>query len=93
MLADFSWADQAACRDPDKQGLMFPTTGGGVKIAQGICATCPVKGPCGDYALDQRIEHGVWGGMSERERRRILTARRRAARQTRDDESPGRHIA
>ncbi|MBA3983089.1 MAG: WhiB family transcriptional regulator, partial [Acidimicrobiia bacterium] len=41
-----------------------------------ICATCPVSAPCLEYALDNRIEHGVWGGHSERSRRRILKGRR-----------------
>ena len=47
-----------------------------------ICAECPVKAPCLEYAIENRIDHGVWGGCSERERRRIFeaTARRRGAR-------------
>ncbi|MEZ5311676.1 MAG: WhiB family transcriptional regulator [Microthrixaceae bacterium] len=49
-----------------------------------VCATCPVKTQCLEYALANRIDHGVWGGTSERERRRILkrrSAERRAAAQ------------
>jgi WhiB family redox-sensing transcriptional regulator len=57
----------------------FPSDGVGVEIARRICATCPVQGPCLEYALEQRIDHGVWGGCSERERRRILKRRRVAA--------------
>ena len=41
-----------------------------------ICVSCPVKEPCLEYALAHRIDHGVWGGCSERERRRILKRRR-----------------
>ena len=41
-----------------------------------ICAGCPVKTLCLEYALEQRVDHGVWGGASERERRRILKRRR-----------------
>ncbi|MEJ7721580.1 MAG: WhiB family transcriptional regulator [Ilumatobacteraceae bacterium] len=41
-----------------------------------MCGTCPVTEPCLEYALDHRIEHGVWGGHSERSRRRILKSRR-----------------
>jgi WhiB family redox-sensing transcriptional regulator len=48
----------------------------GVEIARRICADCPVKEPCLEYALHNRIEHGVWGGASERERRRIARRRR-----------------
>ena len=43
-----------------------------------ICTDCPVGEQCLEYALEQRIEHGVWGGCSERERRRILKRRRNA---------------
>ena len=57
----------------------FPSDGVGVEIARRICATCPVREQCLEYALAQRIDHGVWGGCSERERRRILKRRRVAA--------------
>jgi len=54
----------------------FPSDGVGVEVARRICADCPVKAPCLEYALENRIDHGVWGGTSERERRRILRRRR-----------------
>lgn len=57
--------------------VFFPSDGVGVEAAKKICETCPVAGPCLEYALDQRIDHGVWGGTSERQRRRILRARRK----------------
>ncbi|HEY1826569.1 MAG TPA: WhiB family transcriptional regulator [Acidimicrobiales bacterium] len=41
-----------------------------------MCAECPVASPCLEYALENHIDHGVWGGASERERRRILRRRR-----------------
>ena len=47
-----------------------------VEQARKVCADCPVKEPCLEYALTHRIDHGVWGGASERERRRILRRRR-----------------
>ena len=56
----------------------FPSDGVGVEVARRICETCPVKAPCLEYALEHRIDHGVWGGCSERERRRILKRRRLA---------------
>ena len=56
--------------------MFFPSDGVGVDRARKICTDCPVTEMCLDYALDQRIEHGVWGGCSERERRRILKRRR-----------------
>jgi WhiB family redox-sensing transcriptional regulator len=48
-----------------------------VDAARRVCADCPVKTECLEYALANRIDHGVWGGTSERERRRILKARAR----------------
>jgi len=57
----------------------FPSDGVGVEVARRVCATCDVKSLCLEYALANRIEHGVWGGCSERERRRILKRRREAA--------------
>jgi WhiB family redox-sensing transcriptional regulator len=56
--------------------VFFPSDGVGVEIAKKICSTCPVQERCLEYALGQRIDHGVWGGTSERQRRRILKARR-----------------
>jgi WhiB family redox-sensing transcriptional regulator len=47
-----------------------------VDVARKICQDCAVRGPCLEYALVNRIDHGVWGGTSERERRRILRQRR-----------------
>jgi hypothetical protein len=49
-----------------------------VEEAQGVCAGCSVREECLEYALKHNIEHGVWGGTSERERRRIARRRRQA---------------
>lgn len=54
----------------------FPSDGAGVDVARKICADCPVRESCLEHALAHRIDHGVWGGCSERERRRILKRRR-----------------
>jgi WhiB family redox-sensing transcriptional regulator len=56
--------------------VFFPSDGIGVQSAQKICAECPAQAPCLEYALANRVDHGVWGGTSERERRRILRRRR-----------------
>lgn len=76
---DATWMSEAKCRElpPD---TFFPASGAGTETARKICADCPVKGPCLEYALDNRIEHGVWGGASERERRRIARRRRTSSR-------------
>jgi WhiB family redox-sensing transcriptional regulator len=58
--------------------VFFPSDGTGVQEAVAICAGCPVKSPCLEYALANRIQHGVFGGESERSRDRILRQRRRA---------------
>lgn len=73
-----SWMANGACRAFDP-AMFFPSDGVGVDRARRICATCEVKGTCLDYALTNRIDHGVWGGTSERERRRILKRRRLTA--------------
>ena len=72
------WMPRGRCRDM-APGTFFPSDGVGVEIARRICADCPVKSPCLEYALRNGIDHGVWGGTSERERRRIARRRRMAA--------------
>jgi WhiB family redox-sensing transcriptional regulator len=72
---DNEWMAQGKCRDMDP-AVFFPNDGIGVQIAQKACSECPVKVPCLEYALANRVDHGVWGGTSERERRRILRRRR-----------------
>ncbi len=71
------WMPRGKCRDlaPD---TFFPSDGLGVQVAQRICAECPVTEECLEYALVNRIDHGVWGGRSERERRRLQRRRRGA---------------
>jgi WhiB family redox-sensing transcriptional regulator len=69
------WMLRARCRGV-APGEFFPSDGVGVERALRVCEGCPVREECLEYALEHRIEHGVWGGASERERRRIL--RRRA---------------
>ncbi|MCP5026575.1 MAG: WhiB family transcriptional regulator [Actinomycetia bacterium] len=59
--------------------LFFPSDGVGVEVAKKVCEACPMQARCLDYALDNRIDHGVWGGTSERQRRRILRSRRLAS--------------
>jgi WhiB family redox-sensing transcriptional regulator len=57
----------------------FPSDGVGVEAAKKLCETCTVKEQCLEYALENRIDHGVWGGTSERQRRRILKKRKIAS--------------
>jgi WhiB family redox-sensing transcriptional regulator len=73
--ADSEWMAGGNCRNYAPE-TFFPSDGVGVEIAKRICAECPVKDLCLEYALANRIDHGVWGGTSERQRRRILKARK-----------------
>jgi WhiB family redox-sensing transcriptional regulator len=72
---DTQWMAEGKCRDMPPS-TFFPSDGLGVQAAQRICGECPVAEACLEYALANRIDHGVWGGRSERERRRILRSRR-----------------
>jgi len=69
------WMLRARCRQLSPSEF-FPSDGVGVDKARQVCAQCPVRSECLEYALTYRIDHGVWGGASERERRRILRRRR-----------------
>lgn len=66
------WTLQAKCRGLEDQ--LFPD-GAAQKQARKICHGCPVRNECLAEALDNRIEWGVWGGMTERERRLLLRQR------------------
>ena len=77
-MDDLDWMPRGLCASLPPS-TFFPSDGAGVEEARKICAGCPVKEQCLEHALEQRIDHGVWGGCSERERRRILK-RRRASR-------------
>ncbi len=76
---DLRWMSQGKCQQLPPE-TFFPSDGMGVAVARGICASCPVQAMCLEYALRNKIDHGVWGGASERERRRIARQRRSNAR-------------
>ncbi len=80
-MMDTPWMQDGNCRH-HRPEVFFPSDGVGVITAQRICASCPVRETCLEYALENRIDHGVWGGASERERRRLLKRRRTTARVT-----------
>jgi len=72
-----AWTDGALCAQADPEDW-FPEKGQSTRIAKAICCRCPVKAPCLAYALDRGERFGVWGGLSERERR-VLARQRMAA--------------
>lgn len=63
------WMLEARCLDADPEAF-FPEKGGSTREAKRICAACPVREECLQYALDNDERFGIWGGLSERERRR-----------------------
>ncbi|MCB0978093.1 MAG: WhiB family transcriptional regulator [Acidimicrobiales bacterium] len=86
-----SWQDLANCLgvDPD---LFFPERGASTREAKEVCRGCVVREDCLEYALTNGEKFGIWGGLSERERRRIRRQRsiaRRAALETQAAESYG----
>jgi WhiB family transcriptional regulator, redox-sensing transcriptional regulator len=77
------WVYQARCRDTDPE-LFFPigTTGPAavqIAAAKAVCAKCEVRAQCLEWAMTTGQDAGVWGGMSEEERRALRRARRREA--------------
>ena len=71
------WRLDAACRDLD---IFFPETEEAVAAAKAVCAACPVREACLEFALITRQDDGVWGGLEENERRRVRRRRQEAAR-------------
>jgi WhiB family redox-sensing transcriptional regulator len=65
-----SWQDKALCAQTDPEAF-FPEKGGSTREAKRICVSCEVKQECLEYALMQDERFGIWGGLSERERRRL----------------------
>jgi WhiB family transcriptional regulator, redox-sensing transcriptional regulator len=69
------WMVEGRCREVPT-GTMFPHDSTGVSIARKVCGPCPCREQCLEYALSNRIGHGIWGGRSERERNLLLRTRR-----------------
>jgi WhiB family redox-sensing transcriptional regulator len=67
------WQERALCAQTDPEAF-FPEKGGSTREAKRICAGCEVRAECLDYALAQDERFGIWGGLSERERRRLRRA-------------------
>ena len=68
--SDDQWQERALCAQTDPEAF-FPEKGGSTREAKRICQGCEVKDACLDYALAHDERFGIWGGLSERERRRL----------------------
>ena len=67
---ELSWQENALCAQTDPEAF-FPEKGGSTREAKRICVRCEVRAECLDYALAHDERFGIWGGLSERERRRL----------------------
>lgn len=78
MMKSQAWREQGLCKGVDPE-IFYPVSDEDGDEAKAICADCPVRIQCLEYALIARERDGIWGGCTERERRRIIRQRRRAA--------------
>lgn len=86
-LAALEWQRLGACHQADQSVFFAPDTPGEpradrrrrVVAAKAVCALCPVRDLCRNYALENQEEYGVWGGLSETERKDLIAARRRGS--------------
>lgn len=64
------WQERALCAQTDPEAF-FPEKGGSTREAKKVCISCDVRSECLEYALENDERFGIWGGLSERERRRL----------------------
>lgn len=67
---ELAWQERALCAQTDPEAF-FPEKGGSTREAKKVCLGCDVRGECLEYALAHDERFGIWGGLSERERRRL----------------------
>jgi WhiB family redox-sensing transcriptional regulator len=75
---ELKWREQGACRGLEPS-IFYPDDDDDALDAKAVCAECTVRVACLEYALQVREKQGVWGGATERERRRLIRQRRRTA--------------
>lgn len=68
--AIIGWQERALCAQTDPEAF-FPEKGGSTREAKKVCVSCDVRSECLDYALENDERFGIWGGLSERERRKL----------------------
>ena len=71
------WTERALCAQTDPEAF-FPEKGGSTREAKRVCTGCEVRAECLEFALTNDERFGIWGGLSERERRRLRLMRRDA---------------
>jgi WhiB family redox-sensing transcriptional regulator len=71
----WNWKDEALCAETDPEAF-FPEKGGSTREAKRVCSGCAVQYECLQYALANDERFGIWGGLSERERRRVKQQQR-----------------
>lgn len=74
LTEEYAWHQRANCTGVDPE-LFFPQRGGSTKEAKEVCRGCVVREECLEYAISYGERFGIWGGMSERERRRVRRSR------------------
>jgi WhiB family redox-sensing transcriptional regulator len=67
---ELDWQERALCAETDPEAF-FPEKGGSTREAKRVCSVCEVRVECLEYALANDERFGIWGGLSERERRRV----------------------
>ncbi len=75
-----NWDIEAGCRSVDPEVFFPDRPHDHALAAKAICRGCPVRPQCLEFALDARLDHGVWGGLTEVERRSLRRSRQRRAR-------------
>ena len=68
--AELTWQERALCAQTDPEAF-FPEKGGSTREAKKVCVSCEVRAECLEYALEHDERFGIWGGLSERERRKL----------------------
>ncbi len=74
VVDDAPWMVDGLCAQTDPEAF-FPEKGGSTKAAKRVCLSCSVREECLDYAVQHQVRYGIWGGLSERQRRHLKPMR------------------
>jgi len=75
MNPDLTWRESALCAQTDPEAH-YPEAGGTSALAKRTCMACPVRAACLEHAITAGEEYGIWGGVGQKELRRLIRARR-----------------